>query len=46
MKKKKIVINQLEYVMFGETIIFNMKVAVTEIKGYQLKSILIKLDHA
>ena len=46
MKKKKIVINQLEYVMFGETIIFNMKVVVTEIKGYQLKSILIKLDHA
>ena len=31
--------------MFGTTIIFNTKVTVIEIKHYQLKNVLIKLDH-
>ena len=31
--------------MFGVTVILNMKVTVIEIKHYQLKNILIKLDH-
>ena len=31
--------------LIGVTIVLNMKVKVIEIKGYQLKNILIKLDH-
>ena len=31
--------------MFGVPIILNMKVTVIKIKQYQLKNILIKLDH-
>ena len=30
---------------FGATIMLNMKVMVTKIKPYQLKNILIKVDH-
>ena len=44
-KKKKIIINQQELVIFGVTIILNMKVMVMEIKHYQLKNILTKLDY-
>ena len=44
-KKKKIIINQQELVIFAVTIILNMKVMVMEIKHYQLKNILIKLDY-
>ena len=43
MKKKKKIINQK--VIFQVTIILNTKVTVIEIKRYQLKDILIKLDH-
>ena len=43
--KKKIIIKHQELVIFGIIIILNMKVKVIEIKGYQLKNILIKLDH-
>ena len=32
-------------VTFGVTIIMNMKVTTIEMKNYQLKNILIKLDH-
>ena len=32
-------------VIFGVTIIMNMKVTTIEMKNYQLKNILIKLDH-
>ena len=32
--------------IFGVTIILNIKVMVIEIKQYQLKNILIKLDHS
>ena len=43
--KKKIIVNQEEQIIFGVAIfILNMKVMVTEIKHYQLKNILIKLD--
>ena len=45
MKNKKIAINQYKKVIFGVIIITNLKVTVIEIKHYQLKSILIKLDH-
>ena len=44
-KKKKIIINQQELVIFGVTIILNMKVMVMEIKHYQLKNILTKLHY-
>ena len=44
-KKKKIIINQQELVIFGVTIILNMKVMVMEIKHYHLKNILTKLDY-
>ena len=44
--EKKINTNQEKYVIFGVTIILNMKVTVTEIKHCQLKNILIKLYHA
>ena len=43
--KKKIIINQEEQVIFGATIILNMKVTVIEIKHCQLRNILIKLHH-
>ena len=43
--KKKITINQLGEVLFGVTIILNMKVEVTEIKHYELKNILIEIEH-
>ena len=42
MRKKKIIINQLELVIFGVIIILNIKVMVIEIKFYQLKNTLIK----
>ena len=42
-KKKRIVINQSEQVIFGVTIISNTEVTVIKIKHYQLKNILIKL---
>ena len=41
--KKKIIINQYQQVMFGVTIILNMKVTMIEIKLYQLKNTLITL---
>ena len=44
-EEEKIIINQWEYVIFRETILLNMKVTMIEIKHYQLKNILIKLDH-
>ena len=37
---------KIEQVIFGVTIILNMKVMVIEMKPYQLKNILIKLDHS
>ena len=43
--KKKIIVNQQEYVIFGVTIILNAKVMTIEIKHFQFKNILIKLDH-
>ena len=43
--KKKIIINQLGEVLFGVTIILNMKVEVREIKHYELKNILIEIEH-
>ena len=42
---KKVIINQSEYATFDVIVISNMKAAVIEIKQYQLKNILIKLDH-
>ena len=42
MRKKKIIINQSELVIFGVIIILNIKVMVIEIKLYQLKNTLIK----
>ena len=45
MKKNKIHLNQLKLVIFTVIIILNMKVTVIEIKHYQLKNVLIKLDH-
>ena len=42
--KKKIIINQ-PVNNFVVTVILNMKVTATEIKHYQLKNILIKLDN-
>ena len=44
-KKKKVIINQQELVIFGVIIILNTKVMVIKIKHYQLKNILINLDH-
>ena len=41
----KIITNQYKSVIFIETITLNMKVVVIEIKTYQLKNILIKLNH-
>ena len=41
--KKKIIINKEEHVTSG-IIILNIKVTVTEIKHYQLKNVLIKLE--
>ena len=41
---KKIIINRLEKVIFGATIISNIKVKAIE-KYYQLKDISFKLDH-
>ena len=41
----KIIINQYEQENFRVTIILNMKVIMIKIKHYQLKNILIKLDH-
>ena len=43
--RKKIMKNQNEQVVFGMTIILNMKVAMMAIKHYQLNNILIKLDY-
>ena len=43
--KKNIFTNKYEQIMFGVKIIVNMKEAVIEIKHYQFKTILIKLDH-
>ena len=43
--RKKIMKNQNEQVVFGMTIILNMKVAMMAIKHYQLKNTLIKLDY-
>ena len=40
----KIIINQQEQGIFRVIIVLNMKVTVTEIKHYQLKNILTKLD--
>ena len=42
--KKKVIINQLEHVIFSVTIILNVKVKPIQ-KHYQLKNALIKLDH-
>ena len=44
-KKKKIITNQKKQVIFGATIILNMKLIVIEMRHYYLKSILIKFDH-
>ena len=43
--KSKIIINKYWKIIFRLTIILNMKVMEIEIKHYQLKDILIKLDH-
>ena len=43
--KKIIIKRQQEQVIFGATIMSNTKVMVIEIKPYQLKNTLIKLDH-
>ena len=43
--KKIIIKRQQEQVIFGATIMLNTKVMVIEIKPYQLKNTLIKLDH-
>ena len=46
--KNKIIINQpvrVSIFFFRVTTILNMKVTVKEIKHYQLKNVLIKLDH-
>ena len=45
MKKKNVIINKSELLVFGLTVILNMKVTAIEIKYYQFKNILIKLDH-
>ena len=45
MKMKKIIISQQELVFFGVKSLLNIKVTLTEIKHYQLKNILINLDH-
>ena len=44
-EKKKIITNQWEQVIFGTTIIVNMKAMVTEIKPYQSKNMSMKLNH-
>ena len=43
--KKIIIKRQQEQVIFGATIMLNTKLMVIEIKSYQLKNTLIKLDH-
>ena len=43
--RKTIMKNQNEQVVFGMTIILNVKEAMMAIKHYQLKNILIKLDY-
>ena len=45
MKKKEMIINQQEQVIFGVIFILNTKVTVIETKQYQLKNILINLVH-
>ena len=42
--KNKIILNQSRQLMFGVTTILIVKVMVIEIKHYQLKNILTKLD--
>ena len=44
-REGKIIINQYEHIIFGLTIILNIKVTAIEIKLYQLKNILIILGH-
>ena len=44
MKKSKIITNQQEQKIFEVTIILNVKVTAIEIKHYQLKNILTKLN--
>ena len=44
-REGKIIINQYELIIFGLTIILNIKVTAIEIKLYQLKNILIILGH-
>ena len=41
----QVISSQQKLVSFGVTIILNIKIMVIEIKHYQLKNILIKLDH-
>ena len=43
--EKKIITNQFGLVIFMITSTLNMKVMLIEIKKYQLKNILMKLDH-
>ena len=43
--KKIIIKRQQEQVIFGATITLNTKVMVIEMKPYQLKNTLMKLDH-
>ena len=43
--KKKIITNQQEQITFGVAITLTLKITVIDIKNYQLKDILIKLDH-
>ena len=43
--KKKIITNQQEQITFGVAIMLTLKVTVIDIKNYQLKESLIKLDH-
>ena len=45
MKKKNTIISQKQQVIFGVTIMLNMKVTMIEIEHYQLKNFLIKLHH-
>ena len=44
-KKKKVMFNQKEQIIFGVIIISNAKLKVARIEYYQLNNILIKLDH-
>ena len=43
--EKKIITNQFGLVIFMITSTLNMKVMLIELKKYQLKNILMKLDH-